>query len=54
MTNALRRNGRGKQNSLFRANPILTRMSRITERSADNCASFAGIASKTPSSWSSP
>ena len=47
MTNALRRNGRGRQNSLFRANPILTRMSRITERSADNCASFAGIASKT-------
>ena len=47
MTNTLKQNRRGKQSTFFHANPILTRLSRIDERADDNCASYAGIASKT-------
>ncbi len=36
-----------KTNTLFHANPILRRLSRITERSETDSASYAGIAVKT-------
>ena len=45
----LTRNTGRKERSLVRSNPILNRMSRVTERSAENCATYRGIAVKT--SW---
>ena len=32
---------------LLRSNPVLSRLSKITERSQDNAATYAGIARKT-------
>lgn len=36
-----------KTSTLFHANPILRRLSRITERSETDSATYAGIAVKT-------
>ena len=33
--------------SMFYSNPVLTRLSRVTERVDDGAATYAGIASKT-------
>ena len=36
-----------EKKTLFRSNPVLNRMNKITERSETNAATYAGIATKT-------
>ncbi len=36
-----------KENTLFRSNPVLKRLSKVTERAAGNVATYSGIATKT-------
>ena len=38
---------KGKNRTIFRSNPVLNRLSKITERSETNSASYRGIALKT-------
>ena len=40
-------NGKTKTATLMRSNPILNRLSKVTERDASNTATYAGIAAKT-------
>ena len=43
----LTRESKQRTHTLFQANPVLRRLSKITERSETNAATYAGIATKT-------
>ena len=47
MTTLSRENKPNPTRTLFHSNPVLTRMSKITERSDTHAASYAGISAKT-------
>ena len=43
----LSRDMQPKKSTLFRANPVLSRLSKVNERAAGSAATYSGIALKT-------